>query len=147
MLGQTHVIYVCFVRLGIGQLNGIIPETEIINAAFTFCDCEEGLSVTSLNSCDEADLSVHLDSTGVHYSVYSETLHKVGICFGVQVISPKNRSMLCCKNRIFIAVINTVVIVGFFVFAGKQNFLLCKLACIFFLKSHVIYPFGKITLN
>ena len=96
MFGQTHVIYICFLRAGIRKLYRIIPEMESIDSCIALCDCKERFTVISLYTDNQIIFSVQFNSTGVHYCIDSETFLEIGVCLRIQVISPFNRRKFSC---------------------------------------------------
>ena len=134
MFGQTHVIYVCFLRAGIRKLYRIIPEMKSIDSCIALCYCKEGFTVISLYADNQIIFSVQLNSTGIHHCINSKAFLKIRVCLRVQVISPFNRCKLSCQYRIFITVINSIVKVCFLIFSCDQFFYFCFFNVILFIQ-------------
>ena len=124
MLCQSHIIHIGFLRAGIRQKNGIIPESEIIDSVITFCHRKEGLSVIAFHSGHQIKLPIQVNGTGIKHTVDAQTLLKKGIGPLVQIILPDNGRMLSGQYWINISVIDTVVkALIHFVFSGQELFL------------------------
>ena len=125
MLSKTHIIHVCFLGLCIGKLYREIPEAEAVNGTFAFGNGKEGFSVIALNSCHKVILAVKENCSRIENSIYSQSFHKIGICFGVKVIFPDYGCVVCGKHRVFIAVINSVIALGNTVLSGNESLIAC----------------------
>ena len=120
VLGQAHVVDVGLLRAGVGQRNGIVPEVEAVDAGVGLGHREEGLAVRALHAHDEVELAVEVDRAAVEHGVDAQALHEVGIRLGVEVVSPVHGREFAREHGILVAVIDTVVDVGYDVLAGDQ---------------------------
>ncbi len=78
MLGKTHIVYVCFFRAGVRQEYWLFPECEAVNAVIAFCYCEKGFSVPTLNSSNNIEFSVKLNSTCIESGFGKNKLSPTG---------------------------------------------------------------------
>lgn len=76
MLGQAHIVDVGFLRAGIGQHHGIIPEVEAVDACIGLRNGEEGLAVVALDADNEVELAVQVDRAAVECGVDAQALMK-----------------------------------------------------------------------
>ena len=134
MFGQTHVIYVCFLRAGIRKLYRIIPEMESIDSCIALCYCKERFTVISLYTDNQIIFSIQFNSTGVHHCVNSKAFLEIGVCLRIQVISPLNRCKFSCQYRILITIINSIVKICFLIFSCDQFFYFRFLNVILFIQ-------------
>ena len=131
VLGQAHIVDVGLLRAGVRQQDGLFPEVEALHRAVTFCHAKEALAVVALDACHKVILAVQLDGTGVEHGVHAQTLHKVGVVFRVQIESPRKGNALTGQHRVFPPVVDAVVEIGLFVFAGQVGILQSLLAQVF----------------
>lgn len=120
MLGQAHIVDVGFLRAGIGQHHGIIPEVEAVDACIGLRNGEEGLAVVALDADNEVELAVQVDRAAVECGVDAQALHEIGIGFGIEVISPVHRRKFAGEHGIFVALVDAVIDVGDDILAGDQ---------------------------
>ena len=96
---------------------------EALHRAVALGYAEETLAVVALNACHEVILAVQLDGTGVEHGVHAQTLHKVGVRLRVQIEPPGKGNALTGQHRVFPPVVDAVVEIGLFVFAGQVGIL------------------------
>ena len=131
VLGQAHIVDVGLLRAGVRQQDGLFPEVEALHRAVAFCHAKEALAVVALDARHKVILAVQLDGTGVEHGVHAQTLHKVGVRLRVQVEPPAQRDGFAGQHRVFPPVIDAVVEIGLFVFAGQVGILQSLLAQVF----------------
>ena len=131
VLGQAHIVDVGLLRAGIRQQNGLFPEVEALHRAVALRYAEKALAVVALDACHKVILAVQLDGTGVEHGVHAQTLHKVGVRLRVQVEPPAQRDGFAGQHRVFPPVVDAVVEIGLFVFAGQVGILQSLLAQVF----------------
>jgi len=131
VLSQPHIVDIGLLRAGIRQQNGLFPEVEALHRAVALCHAEEALAVVALNAGDQIILAVQLDGTGIEHSVDAQTLHEVRIRLRVQVEPPAQRDGFAGQHRVFPPVVDAVVEIGLFVFAGQVGILQSLLAQVF----------------
>ena len=129
--GQPHVVDVGLFGAGVGQLHRLVPEAEAVHGGIALGHRKKALAVAALHAGDKIELAVQLDGAGVEHRVDAQPLHKMGVGFGVQVVPPDQRGVVAGQHRVFPAVIDAVVKIGLFVFAGKQRLLAGFLAQVF----------------
>ena len=120
VFGQTHIIYVCFLRAGIRKLYRVIPEMKSIDSCITLCYCKERFTIISFYTDNQIIFSIQFNSTGIHHCVDSKAFLEIGVCLRIQVISPLNRRKFSCQYRILIAVINSIVKICLLIFSCDQ---------------------------
>ena len=131
MLGQTHIVDVGLLRAGVRQQDGLFPEVEALHRAVAFCHTEKALAVVALDARHKVILAVQLDGTGVEHGVHAQTLHKVGVRLRVEIEPPRKGNALTGQHRVFPPVVDAVVEIGLFVFAGQVGILQSLLAQVF----------------
>ena len=140
MLSNAHIVNVGFFGAGVRKLYRIITETEAVYTVVTLGNGEKRFAVVALNANDKAVLPVQLYSSRVERGVYAEALHKIRIRFIVEVVFPDKRRMSSRKNGVFIAFVNAVVKIRFFIFSVYQRLIFFGLflnaALKFFFSGH-----------
>ena len=125
MLCQTHIINIRLLWAGIRKPHRIIPETEAIDTAFTLCYCKKGLAVISFYSRHQIVFPIQVNGSGVHHRIHPKTLHEIRVGIRIQIISPVNRRMFPCQNRIDIPVKDSIVKITFLILLFNQLILFC----------------------
>ena len=109
MLGQAHIVDVGFLRAGIGQLNGLVPEAEPLHGGVALCHAEKALTVVALDAGYQIVFAVQLDGARVEHGIDAQTLDKIGVGLWVKVKAPFQRDHLAGQHGVLPAVINAVV--------------------------------------
>ena len=124
MTGEPHVVNIYFLRIQILQLNRIFREPEAVCTISAFGYGKEGFPVAPFDPGDQTVFVVMIDGARVEDRVDAQPLLKIRIGLRVQIISPGERNMISCQDRIFISVKNSVIEICFPIPAGQQAFLL-----------------------
>ena len=131
VLGQAHIVDVGLLRAGVRQQDGLFPEVEALHRAVALCHAKKALAVVALDARHKVILAVQLDGTGVEHGVHAQTLHKVGVRLRVEIEPPRKGNALTGQHRVFPPVVDAVVEIGLFVFAGQVGILQSLLAQVF----------------
>ena len=124
MLCQSHIIDVRFFRTGILELNRVVAETEAVDTVVRLGDTEKRFPVVALDPGCEAVFPAEFNGARIEDRVDAQSLLEVRIRLRIQIISPCERNMFPCQNRVPVAAENAVVFVRLLVLSLKQPFLL-----------------------
>ena len=113
MTGEPHVIDIYFLRIQILQLNRIFRESETVCTIPAFGNGKKGFPVAPFDPGDQTVFVVMIDGTRVEDRVDAQPLLKIRIGLRVQIISPGERNMITCQDRIFISVKDPVIEICF----------------------------------
>ena len=134
---QTHIIDICRRLAILRQSDRTIPETEVVHSVRALGHCKEGLAVSSLDAYYKNIFSVPLDGSGVECSVHAETLHQIRICLLIEVVAPEKRSVVTCKDRIRITLVNSVTF-DRLILLCDEGFVLCLQPLQSFVEFHIV---------
>ena len=123
MCCESHIVYISRRLTIFRHCDRTIPETEVIHSVRALCHRKERLAVSTLDTNYKNILSIPFDCSGIEGGMHLETLHEIWICFLVEVISPEQRSVGCCDNRVHIALIYAITF-NRFVLSGNEGLMM-----------------------
>ena len=102
------------------------PETEVVHSVRALGHSEERFPVGALNP-DEQDVFISkLDGSGIEGRMDAEPLHQVRISLLMEIISPLQRSVVSCQDRVLITFIDTIPLNRDILFAEKLRMCLLQ---------------------
>ena len=139
VLCDTHIVDVRGRNHVIGHGDGLLPETEVVDAVRRLGYCEETLSVGTLHTDDEQILTVPFDGTGVQGGITHDALHQVGVVLLVEVIFPLQGDMGGRQDWILIFHIDPIPPLYGFILAIQQRLMVRTQGChLLFKLSHIV---------
>ena len=137
--GQAHIIDIGSRHDILRHSDRLIPETEVVDTVRTLSHSEETLAVGSFHTYHEQILAIPLDGTRVERSIHHDALHQVWITLLIEVVTPLQRSMLCCQNRVLVLLVDAVAPLYRFVLAAQQ-LLMMSTQCLYFVlkRCHIL---------
>lgn len=117
---QTHVVNVGCRFPVFGHGDGIVPETEIVDAVRRLRHGEKRFAVGTFHANHQEVFAAEFDGSRVHHGIYPYPFHAVGIGRRVEVVAPEKRRVRCREYRMAVSGEDTVVGIGWHIFACQE---------------------------
>ena len=128
MRRDAHVIDIRCRNYILWHCYRFFPEAEVINTVRTLCNSKETLAVSTLNTDNQKILAVPFYCTRVKCCIHHYSLHQVRVVLLTEIITPFQRRVLCCYDRVLVFCVNTVTPLYWFILQREQ-FLVAGTQC------------------